>query len=75
MPRVTQKGQVTIPRRIRVLLNIREGDEVSFEVEEEKVVLKKKRPFRDGLRKYVGFLGHLRGKQPEQIVDELRGKS
>ena len=28
MPNVTQKGQVTIPKKIRSLLNIKEGDEV-----------------------------------------------
>ncbi|MBW1801875.1 MAG: AbrB/MazE/SpoVT family DNA-binding domain-containing protein, partial [Deltaproteobacteria bacterium] len=41
MPRVTSKGQVTIPRHIRTRLNIDSGDEVSFVLEREKVILKK----------------------------------
>jgi len=42
MPRVTKKGQVTIPRQIRLMLGINTGDEVVFEMEKNKVVLKKK---------------------------------
>ena len=43
MPRVTQKGQVTIPRQIRSILSIRTGDEIIFEVDVEKIILKKYR--------------------------------
>jgi AbrB family looped-hinge helix DNA binding protein len=43
MSRVTQKGQVTIPRSIRSMLGINTGDEVVSEMEKNKVVLKKKR--------------------------------
>ena len=42
MPRVTQKGQVTIPRQIRAVLSINTGDEVVFEMDKNQVVLKKK---------------------------------
>jgi AbrB family looped-hinge helix DNA binding protein len=42
MPRVTQKGQVTIPRQIRAMLSINTGDEVVFVMEKNKVVLNKK---------------------------------
>ena len=40
MPRVTQKGQVTIPRQIRLILNIKTGDEVIFEKDRDKVDFK-----------------------------------
>ena len=33
MPRVTQKGQVTIPRQIRAMLSINTGDELVFEMD------------------------------------------
>jgi len=33
MPRVTQKGQVTIPRQIIAMLSITTGDEVVFDKE------------------------------------------
>lgn len=73
MPRVTRKGQVTIPQQIRSLMRIKAGDEIIFEVEEAKVVFSKKKASIDNLTKYVGFLKHLQGKSPDEIVDELRG--
>ena len=74
MPRVTQKGQVTIPRPIRSMLGINTGDEVIFEMEKNKIVLKKKMTVDRNFEKYVGFLLHLKGKMPDEIVEQLRGK-
>ena len=73
MPRVTQKGQITIPKEIRDELGIHVGDEVSFRrthrgtVEVVRVV--RSSPF----RRYKGALKHLRGKNPDEILNELRG--
>ena len=75
MPRVTQKGQVTIPRQIRAVLSINTGDEVVFEMDKNQVVLKKKADADRNFEKYVGFLSHLKGKKPEDIIEKLRGKS
>ncbi len=75
MPRVTQKGQVTIPRQIRLILSIKTGDEVTFEMDRDKVVLKKKTTTDRNFEKYVGFLSHLKGKIPEDIIEQLRGNS
>ena len=75
MPRVTQKGQVTIPRQIRSILDIKTGDEVIFETDRDKVVLKKKTTADRNFEKYVGFLSHLKGKRPEDIIAQLRGNS
>lgn len=38
---VTSKGQVTIPKEIRELLGIIEGDKVLFMIEEDRVVVRK----------------------------------
>ena len=73
MPRVTQKGQVTIPRDIRLLLGIKTGDEIVFELDKGKAVLKKKSVSIHNLKKYVGFLSHLKGKKTDDVVNELRG--
>jgi AbrB family looped-hinge helix DNA binding protein len=75
MPRVTQKGQVTIPRQIRSILSIHTGDEVVFEMDKNKVVLKRKTAVDRNFGKYVGFLSHLKGKKPEDIIEKLRGNS
>jgi AbrB family looped-hinge helix DNA binding protein len=74
MPRVTQKGQVTIPHQIRAMLSIKTGDEVVFEMDKNKIVLKKKTAVSRNFEKYVGFLSHLKGRTPEDIVQQLRGK-
>ena len=63
MPKVTQKGQVTIPRDIRLILGIKTGDEVVFELDKGKAVLKKKSASIHNFNKYVGFLSHLKGKK------------
>ena len=73
MPKVTQKGQVTIPRDIRLILGIKTGDEVVFELEKGKAVLKKKSASIHNFKKYVGFLSHLKGKKTNDVIDELRG--
>ncbi|MBW2072746.1 MAG: AbrB/MazE/SpoVT family DNA-binding domain-containing protein [Deltaproteobacteria bacterium] len=73
MPRVTQKGQVTIPRHIRLHLGIKTGDEIIFEVHNDRAVLKKKTGSIKNLEKYVGFLSHLDGSETDDIVDDLRG--
>lgn len=39
--RITSKGQVTIPRNVREALDLREGDEVVFRVEDTRAVLAK----------------------------------
>ena len=74
MPKVTSKGQVTIPHQIRTVMRIRPGDEVIFEIDEKKVLLKKKRASIENLRKYVGFLTHLNGKRTDEIMNALRGE-
>lgn len=44
MPRVTTKGQVTIPKEIRETLGIEPGDEISFERTESGYELRKLEP-------------------------------
>lgn len=50
MPKVTTKGQVTIPKSIRERLGIEPGDEIEFEETEDGFVLRKSvedNPFED----------------------------
>lgn len=39
--RITKKGQITIPQKFREILGIKAGEKVLFDLEDEKVVLKK----------------------------------
>jgi len=73
MPKLTRKGQVTIPHQIRAFLRVRAGDEIVFELDEEKVLLKKRPASVKNFKKYVGFLSHLDATSPEDVIDNLRG--
>lgn len=74
MPRVTSKGQVTLPKRIRDELGLVPGSEVEFEVIQGQVVLRKKM----SEEKLARWRGYLRGKLPgdsvDAFLDEVRGE-
>jgi len=46
--KLTSKAQTTIPRPIRAALRLREGDELVYEIQGDRVVLSKAQPVRDG---------------------------
>ncbi len=73
MPRVTSKGQVTIPKEIRDELGLKAGSQVEFVRERGRVVLRRRVPV-EALDKWAG---RLRGKLIAPSVDEtmelLRG--
>ncbi|MEM9478084.1 MAG: AbrB/MazE/SpoVT family DNA-binding domain-containing protein [Verrucomicrobiota bacterium] len=74
---MTSKGQITIPKKLREKLNLRPGDVLDFQAEEEGFVAKKPEPQFDfeGFRK-IGLRG---GRDPygdltsEEVLDEIRG--
>jgi AbrB family looped-hinge helix DNA binding protein len=80
--RVTEKGQVTIPKEIRDFLGIRPGSEVAFVRETDKVRLivssgeeaheRRMKRFRNALERMAGTFdsGGMDGKE---YVDWLRG--
>ena len=41
LAKLTSKGQVTIPKKVRSLLNVSYGDVIDFSLEGKKVILKK----------------------------------
>ena len=70
--KVTSKGQVTIPKKVRERLGIHPGEDVGFEEKEGVVVIAKavkKSPF----DKWVGKLAKLEGQKSDDLVKELRG--
>ncbi len=68
MPKLTRKCQVTIPKHIRKITGISAGDEVEFLVENNKVVVHKKKN-NTAFEKYKGLLGQ--GKT-EEVMAEIR---
>ena len=84
MPRVTTKGQVTIPHEIRDELGIEPGDEVTFERTPSGYRIRKEEPTttdgRDPFEKYRGTaegedtmpdrMRRLRGEYPRDAEDD-----
>lgn len=71
--KVTSKGQITIPRRVRERMGLRPGDEIEF-VEERGGYNLHKRLLRSPFRKYRGYLASLAGRDPDDLVEKMRGE-
>ena len=85
MPRVTTKGQVTIPKEIRDALGIEPGDEIAFEEVESGYKIRKEEPTtaagEDPFETYRGAadsgdsmpdrMRRLRGEYPRDVGDEI----
>lgn len=70
--KVTSKGQVTIPKKVRDRLGVHPGEDVGFEEKEGVFVITKavtKSPF----DKWMGKLKKLEGQKSDDLVKELRG--
>ena len=71
--RLTRKGQVTIPKEVRDRLGLRPGDEIAF-IEDEESVRLEKRLGSSPFARYRGYLKHLAGQDPDQLVEQMRGE-
>ena len=72
--KVTTKGQVTIPVRIRDYLGIAPHSEVDFRIEGGSVVLVKHEVSRDGTSRFSPLRGVLKGKlTTQQWTRKIRG--
>lgn len=71
--RVTSKGQVTIPKPVRDCLGLRPGDEIRF-VEDDGGFRVSKEIRANPFSKYRGYLKDLAGKDPDELVEEMRGR-
>ena len=70
--RVTSKGQITLPKKVREKLGVELGESVSFEEKDGLIYIHKtvgKSPF----DKWIGKLRKLEGRQSDDLVRELRG--
>lgn len=74
MPRITRKGQVTLPKRIREALGLRQGDIVDFKIAPDKRVVIVKGGSPSPFDKYFGFLKDKKGMDVDEIIREIRGE-
>lgn len=70
MVKVSEKGQVTIPKKYREKFGLKPGDEVEFSVEGDNLVVSRKATeFED----YAGYLGEA-DETVDERMEELRGE-
>jgi len=75
MPRLTSKGQVTVPKAAREALGIGPGSEVEFVIRNGEAVIRKA-SVRSAIERWAGQLA-TRGetRTTDEIMEELRGPS
>ncbi|MDQ3630168.1 MAG: AbrB/MazE/SpoVT family DNA-binding domain-containing protein [Actinomycetota bacterium] len=71
--RVTSKGQVTIPKRVREALELREGDELVFRVEAHRAVVAKTPDFLE-LAGSVAVPAAKRGTAWDEVIEQTRSR-
>ncbi len=69
--RVAERGQVTIPKKLRTRLGIRQGTVLRFREESGKLVAEKY-DRKDPLEALYGLVGD--GRRTKTVIDELRGR-
>ncbi len=69
---VSQKGQITIPKLLRLRLGIRKGQVLDVREERGRLVMTKHRPSRDAIDELYGILKL--GRRTDEIMKELRGE-
>ena len=71
--KLTSKGQITIPKKVRDKIGISPGEELQFKEKDGVFYIKKgvrKSPF----DRWVGYLEKSTNKKSDRIIEELRGK-
>ena len=68
---VSEKGQITIPKPLRVRLGIRVGQVLEVKEEDGRLVMSKQVKPRDAIDKLYGILKL--GRSTDEIMEEIRG--
>lgn len=63
--KITSKGQITLPKKVRDILHLREGSTVVFEQEDDKIVIKPAQSLLD-------YKGYLKGRARPADFDTIR---
>lgn len=66
--KISSKGQITLPKEVRELLDVHTGSVVVFEKEDDKVIIKSARTLQE-------FKGILKGRHKAVAIDQVREKA
>ncbi len=70
--KISSKGQITIPKKLREKLNLNKGDQLIIKESKQGYYFEKKVDQRK-IEEYVGILNQ--NKSSDQLVEELRGNA
>jgi len=70
---VSEKGQITIPKPLRVRLGIRTGQVLEVNEDRGRLVMSKQAKPKDAINKLYGILKL--GRSTDEIMQELRGSA
>jgi antitoxin PrlF len=62
---LTSKGQVTIPKDVRLRLGLKEGERVEFVTEGDRTIIRPAQGSENPFLRYTGILGNFPGGIPE----------
>ena len=73
--RLGERGQVTIPKKLRVRFGMKPHDEVVFLESKGELILRKKQPpaVESRLRRWIGHLGSMR-ESVDEFIEDVRGR-
>ena len=68
--KIDDKGRVCIPNEIRKLLNLKSGEKILFQVQDDKIILRKSTSMEEFIKKSEDFSEKLKGitKKPIKFV-------
>jgi len=67
MAKISSKGQVTLPKRVRQHLEVGQGDSIIFEFKEKILIIRKAR----SIENYFDTLKPLKGNLKEKVAKEI----
>lgn len=73
--RVSSKGQLTLPAELRRHLGIREGDAVTFRIEDQTAVLEKERETLESVFGSIPTPPHLVGRDIDEMIEEAMAEN
>ena len=65
--KIDSKGRVCIPNEIRKLLNLKSGEKLLFQVQDDKIIIRKSTSMEDFIKKSENFSEKLKGITKEPI--------
>ena len=70
---ITSKCQITIPKELREELGLKPGDDIEF-VRDNGHFMVGRTYDTSGLDEYMGFSKELAGVDPDDLIEEMRGR-